>query len=257
MVAGAIGAIAEAIINGPEGQEYASMSVAGVDPAKPDKLFLLERTFQFWPESISDTIDIGWNFKDVAGASSALAQWGSNGGRTFSFELQFHRFMKPFEDRSGLEQALDPFHLNKPDNESPKDNRPNNVDIAAELRYLRAYCYPKYGVSDEILVASPPPIMIWSAPGMELNEDGGSTIYCIMTSCDVTYLLSFPNGVPRRASVAITLRQIVQRSTGVVWAGHAGEKAGKFVTPYLEKGQEKYIATGGGRTGNGIKGGQW
>ena len=218
MAAGFPGAIAEAMMCGPEGGKdgYAAMSIAGIDPRfSGTNLILPERTFQYWPESITDTIDVGWNFKDVAGASHALAQWGSNQGRTITFELQMHRFMKPERDRTPFDKILDPFGLNKPDSELPKNNRPYNVDIETEIRYLRAFCYPVK--ADKEVMILPPPIAILAAPGVGLNETGGDAIFAVMTGCDVIYNLLFPNGVPRRATVSLTFRQVVQELEGVFW----------------------------------------
>ena len=253
MTGGAIGAIVEAMMQGPEGQDYASMSIAGIKPDNPQSLLLPERTFQYWPETLSDTLEIGWNFKDIAGGSHSLAQWGSNNGRTFTFEVQLHRFMKPVRNRSIFDEILDPFEMNKPDNTALKDNRPNNVDVSAEIRYLRACCYPSFKESDNgMLLSMPPPILMWCVPGMQLNEDGSDVIYAVMTGCDVTYTLCFPNGVPRRASVSVTLRQVVQRPNGGVWWSGHGEKA-SGVNPYVVDGgniREPGLAAGGGRSKN-------
>ena len=220
MALGLPGAIVEAMMYGPEGagEGYAAMSIAGINPKNSaGPLLLDERTFQYWPESITDTIDIGWNFKDVAGASHALAQWGSNQGRTITFELQMHRFMKPVADRTAFDVILDPFGFNKPDSELPKNNRLYNVDIQSEVRYLRAFCYPTEDTAKTTMF--PPPIGILAVPGVGLNESGGDAIFVVMTGCDVTYNLLFPNGVPRRATVALTFRQVVQLN-GVFWKAH-------------------------------------
>jgi hypothetical protein len=222
MPGGFIGQLIEAIKNGPEGMEYAHMSIAGVNPLDPkgQALVLQEHTFQFWPESIQDSIEVGWQFKEIPGASHALAQWASNGGRTISFEVRLHRFMKPVEDRTVFEKILDPFGLTAPGNEYLKDMRPHNVDIEAEIRYLRAYCYPSYGMLEKSTVAYPPPVALLCVPGVGLNETGADTIMAVMTGCDATYNLLFANGKPRNATVALTFRQIVQKAgQGVMWRG--------------------------------------
>ncbi len=248
MAFGLVGALVEVLMEGPEGMDYASMSIAGINPVD-GSLQMDERTLQYWPDTLADTIDIGWNFKDIPGASTSLAQWGANGGRTFSFEVQYHRFMKPHEPRSAFDMIRDPFGLNTPDAEYLKDNRPHNVDVAAEIRYLRAMCYPTYTSSKEqgvtMLTASPPPIVVLVAPGMGLSEDGEDYVYCVMTGCDVTYTLLFPNGVPRRATVALTLRQIVQRKSGIYWAGHSDDALVQLTTD-----MESNMAKGGGHKGN-------
>ncbi len=223
MAGGIIGQIIEAIMYGPEGaKKYARMSIAGVDPADPagSKLLLPEHAFQFWPESIQDTIEVGWNFKEIPGASHALAQWAQNNGRTISFEVRLHRFMKPVKDRTVFDKILDPFGFTGPGNEYLKDMRPHNVDVESEIRYLRAFCYPSYGQLEGSTVAHPPPVALLCVPGVSLNETGSDVIMAVMTGCDVTYNLLFSDGKPRNATVALTFKQVVQKpGVGVMWRG--------------------------------------
>jgi len=224
MAFGFIGKLTEAIMNGPEGTGSASMSILGIDPtdSKGSTVILPERTFQFWPESIQDSIEVGWQFKDIPGGSHALAQWGSNNGRTISFEVRLHRFMKPVADRTIFEKIMDPIGLTTPGQQYLKDMRPHNVDIESEIRYLRAFCYPSYEV-DKVsgsTVSYSPPVAFLCVPGVGLNELGSHTIMAVMTGCDVTYNLLFPNGKPRNATVALTFKQIVQKAgKGVFWRG--------------------------------------
>ena len=250
MPLGLVGAIIEAIMEGPEGGNYANISIAGINPADPTTLLLPERAFQYWPETISDSIDIGWNFKDIPGASHALAQWSSNPGRTITFEVQLHRFMKPRASLSLVEKikTLASVLLTEPNSEFPKDERPFNVDIAEEIRFLRAFCYPSFFESEGITVSLPPPVAILAIPELPIEEQsGGSVMYAVMTGCDVTYTLLFPDGTPRRATVSLTFRQIVQRqNVGVFYKGHPGSYN-------MEPGFEN-LAPGGGRGKNAIPG---
>lgn len=250
MAFGAIGAVTEAIRAGPEGMDYKSMSIAGVSPIDR-QIMLPERPFQYWPDSISDTIDLGWNFKDIPGMSHALAQWSSNGGRTITFEIHFHRFMKPVNSRNAFEKVLDPFSLNTPNSEVPKDNRPYNVDIAAEVRYLRGFCYPSYQDVEGYRTAFPPPIAMLYVPGHTFGDAAGrDVIYAIMTGCDVTYKLAFPDGVPRRTSVALTFRQVVQDpiNRSIYQAGF--EQGFDYESSWIRSSED--ISEGGARPGNNL-----
>lgn len=253
MAIGIIGAVTEAIMSGPEGMDYAAMSIAGVNPVNGNITdFLPERTFQFWPESISDTIEIGWNFKEIPGMSHALAQWSSNGGRTITFDVNLHRFMKPVEDRSFFEHVLDPFKLNTPESRYLKDNRPHNVDIAAEVRYLRAFCYPSYVEIDNYMTAYPPPIAMLSIPGVPIDDNNGSSVmYAVMTGCDVTYNLLFPDGTPRRANVSLTFRQVVQDPINDM-ISQVGFKEGYNYKNNLQS--REISVPGGARPKNGLAG---
>ena len=220
-------AIVEAFLKGPEGGDYATMSIAGIDPTSPSDFLLKERAFQYWPETISDTIEIGWSFKDIPGASHALAQWGANGGRTISFDVNLHRFMKPRKSLSIIEKVktMATVLLTEPNSTIPKNEKPYNVDIAAEVRFLRGFCYPYFELKDGLTISRPPPVAILSIPGVPLDDkDGSSTCYAVMTGCDVTYTLLFPDGTPRRATVSLTFRQIVQYAgQGVFFRGHPND----------------------------------
>jgi len=259
MVFGVTGAIVEAIMAGPEGSDYASMSIAGVNPVDPTSdLLLPERTFQFWPASISDSISIGWSFKDIPGMSHALAQWSSNGGRTISFEVQLHRFMKPVESRSIFETVLDPFGLNAPASQIPKDNRPHNVDIKAEIKYLRAYCYPSYRDVDGYRTAYTPPIAMLYVPGHGFGDSNGNDImYAVVTACDITHTLDFPDGTPRKASVSMTFRQVVQDpfNKTIYQVGHDGTNIDSWIKS--KEGSEYKLSRpteGGNRSKNNLDG---
>ena len=231
--------VIQAIMDGPEGSDYASMTIAGLDPLEPTKIYdpdptakvplFAERAFQYWPESINDSIEIGWDIKSVGGGSHGLAQWTSNNGRTISFELKLSRMMKPIENRTFLEkvQAGGVY----PDQQSPMDVRGYNVDIRNQIAYLRAYCYPTYLNIEGVVVALPPPIAILNVPSMGLNESGGDAIFVIMTGCDVTYTLLFPDGTPRMANVSLTFKQIVQRAEGILFKGHGSGAPAKYALP--------------------------
>lgn len=221
MAIGLIAAVINAIQNGPDGMESASLTVAGLDPRNPTEIFdgsdsgidFSERALQYWPETINDTIEIGWNFKNVGGGSGALAQWASNGGRTISFNVELSRLMAP----SYTYSTGDAF----------------NVDIVSQIKFLRAFCYPTYEEIGGAISTYPPPVMILCIPGIGLNESesddyGANCIYCVMTGCDVTYTLLFPNGIPRRATVALTLRQVIQTGTGIRFAGFGKASQRKY-----------------------------
>lgn len=232
MPVGLVSGVIEAIMNGPEGGTPASFTIAGVDPLDPSKIYtnsltgigretdaydFSEKALQYWPETLTDSIETGWSFREIGGASHALAQWGSNNGRTITFDVELSRMMMPVRSRSRREQYY--AYLVDPADNAPIDNRPFNVDIKAQIRYLRAFCYPTYGMVSDITVGYPPPVMILNVPNLGLNEAGGDAIFCVMTGCDVVYKLAFRDGTPRRATVSIVLRQIVQNSNGIMFRG--------------------------------------
>jgi hypothetical protein len=249
MAIGLIAAVLNAIQNGPDGMESASLTMAGLDPRNPTEIFdgadsgidFSERALQYWPETINDTIETGWNFKNVGGGSGALAQWASNGGRTISFNVELSRLMAPSNSYSKLQDPGWTY----------KDGDAFNVDIVSQIKFLRAFCYPTYEELGGAISTYPPPVMILCIPNIGLNESdsddyGKNCIYCVMTGCDVTYTLLFPNGVPRRATVSLTLRQVIQTGTGIRFAGFgkaAQRKYSSLNSDYSDK-------NAGRKTGN-------
>lgn len=177
-------------------------------------LVIPAQSLQWWPESISDSIAVGWNEKNIPGASHSVMQWGANGGRTIAFTVKLTRNMRYLEDF----QSLSPFGGGVPlsaklINPDLPRNVAFNVDVRQMVKYLRAYCYPDY--DGEAGQAVPPVICIVNVPGMSLNEDGSDHIFSVMTGCDVNYTKAFPDGKPRAAEVSLVFKQVVQSADGV------------------------------------------
>lgn len=193
-------------------KKHHGISMIGID--HKGEQVIGQQAFQWWPETIQDTMGIGWSFKQIPGASHALAQWGSNNGRTFTMEIKLSRSMRYLEDF----QAAGPFGdmpltagLVNPD--GPR-NLAFNVDIRKMVRYLRAYTYPDYDAKAGG-IALPPVTCVLNVPGLQLSETGNDTIWCKMTGCDVTYMKAFKDGKPRLASVSLGFQQVVQKNDGV------------------------------------------
>jgi len=191
------------------------VSMIGIDHT--GAVVIPQQAFQWWPESITDTMGTGWQFKQIPGASHALAQWGSNNGRVFAMELKLSRSMRYLEDfkSAGLFGDV-PLQAKGINPRSPR-NLASNVDIRQMVRYLRAYCYPNYD-SINNGIALPPVTVVLNVPGLQLNEDGSDTIWAVMTACDVTYMKAFRDGKPRLATVSLGFQQIVQTANdGVLY----------------------------------------
>ena len=90
--------------------------------------------------------------------------------------------------------------------------------------------------------------MVLNVPNMRLNETGGDTIYCVMTGCDVVYALCFRDGTPRRVTISMTLRQIVQTNTGIKFRGFGAAPA-KY-----DMGDDEDLSNNSGRKMNGLSG---
>ena len=194
---------------GVEAQRPAKMTMEGVGPH--NELIIPETDFQWWPESFQDSLEIGWQKKEVPGASHSVLQWGSNGGRTFTFEVVISRFRNPTMEAAPLGGVM-------PIPEELFEEDDHNVDIVKRLKILRAFCYPSYETGGNG-VTRPPVACRLHLPGMSLNEDGTDMVMCVMTGCDITYQKTFPSGVPRLVQLSCTFWQMVQSSNGVRWKG--------------------------------------
>jgi hypothetical protein len=227
MALGIIGGLASIILDGPTGEQSKWMTIAGFDAQDPGTLVLPEMPFQYWPEEIQDSIEVGWNFLPIPGASHDVAQWNGNSGRTISFEVVLSRLMKPTKDRTTLETILDPFEMTK-----PEDSPGINGNVKGMVRYLRAFCYPAYAKGTPTTQVIPPPIAILYCPGLGLNEQGGDAIFAVMTGCDITYRKTFANGVPRTVSMSLTFKQVVQDLVGVSFVGRKVASQAAGTVPY-------------------------
>jgi hypothetical protein len=169
----------------------------------------LERAFQYWPETLTDSRgDTGWQEKQVPGGSHPLLQWTSGGGRRFSFSVFFGRDQSTYYDTDLV---------------SGKEEDEDNVDIAAGIAWLRYFTYPLYK-KNSVEVEAPSVLMLvfphsrlGSAFGAGDGEAyvGRDEVFCVMTSCDVTYHAWFPDGSPRVAEVSLEFLETIQRGGGV------------------------------------------
>lgn len=197
----------------------------GLDPRDGRTIVIPERSFQWNPESIQDSLQVGWSEKQIPGGSHALMQWSGNGGRTISFDVILSRHMRYEEDFTigsmpvGAIPAKADFRRDVV--------KKYNVEIRAAIAYLRSYCYPEYETQGKVGLSIPPPICLLTVPGTQLNESGGDTIWTVVTGCDVRYRKAFPDGKPRLVTVSMTFRQIVQHPLDGVLYKTRGDLLGR------------------------------
>jgi hypothetical protein len=161
-----------------------------------------ELCFQYWPESLQDDKDIGWEFYKVPGGSHSLARWNSGGERTISFECVFTR------DVDYAFSVLDIATNNVP--EAQYLDPSNNPDLRAVQKWLRWYTYPVYSADG---IPKPPPRLHLVFPGTQLSWDGMDDILCVMKSCDFEILDWFSSGVPRMMKAKLEFSEVVQDSS--------------------------------------------
>lgn len=166
-----------------------------------------ERAFQYWPETMQDSRgDVGWQEKAIPGLSHPLMQWTQGGSRRISFTVVFGR------DRYELPDLDDP--------RTEEWDLEENVDIGAAAAWLRWYTYPLYKEGDFRVIAPPSIMLVMPLTAIGGIRDGGlhqDAILTVMTSCDITYLSWFPNGVPRLAEASLEFAEIIQGSLGHIY----------------------------------------
>jgi hypothetical protein len=203
-----------------------------LDPFKEDIPILdFQRSFQYFPSSLSDSQATNYQTKVIPGLSHPLYQWMSGGARGIAFEAIFTR------DRtySDAEQDSIDFGTSKSGAASAEaasrlyygasnlgianNSDPRNVDIPSAVAWLRSFLLPEYS-ADGVSFPSvpqrprPPPKLILGMPGMRLNWGiptlPATEIYVIMTGCEVNYEGFFHDGTPRMAKVALSFAEIIQ-----------------------------------------------
>ena len=180
--------------------ELPKMSIMGISSNSGDPL-LKEMDFQYWPESIEDSIEIGWEFINLPATSHGLAHWTQNGGRTITFEVTFARDMQ-YNPKSHA------FLSANPDQDGVKQFN-GNPDFM--IKYLRAFAYPERTKDGSVLS---PPIAIVQLTGSSIGADGSDIFKGVMTQCDVSYKRISPDGdgkgFTRMATVSLSFREVVQ-----------------------------------------------
>lgn len=191
-----------------------------------------ERTFQYFPATISDTHATNYQTKVIPGLSHPLYQWTSGGARTISFEAVFSRdrtYTRSEKDSlsegdgarfysalgagrnfKGQKLAASGIASNK---------EPRDVDIPSAIAWLRSYLLPQYSEDGSTFspVPSrprPPRKLILGMPGVRLNWGvptlPSTEVFCIMKGCSVSYQAFFHDGSPRLAKVALSFVEIIQ-----------------------------------------------
>lgn len=182
-----------------EKPQTAYIAPASGEDAKSMGGSVKELAFQYWPSEISDTREVGWEFRSVPGGSHPIAYWTQGGARVISFTAIFTT------DLSHDYGLIDLLQLNVPADIYLDKKR--NPDLRAAARWLRWYTYPLY---DGEGIPTPPPKLLLVFPGTQMAFDGADDMNAVMTQCDITYLDFFPSGAPRRMEAQLSFTEIVQ-----------------------------------------------
>ena len=194
------------------------------------------RVFQYFPETITDTKASNYQGKVIPGLSHPLYQWTSGGQRLVSFQAIFTRDRALSDSEYKATRGVFtpdtvripvPGQANNFDSaafgagqglSSATDHR--NVDIPSAVAYLRSFMDPEYSQdgqgarSDKPRRPLPPRKLMLTMPGVRLNWGvpnlTANDMYCIMMTCDVSYVGFFGDGTPRMARVDLSFAEIIQ-----------------------------------------------
>lgn len=174
-----------------------------------------ERSFQYWPDTITDTKGVEYASKQIPGASHPLKQWVAGGDRDITFTAPFSRDLA--KDSSPLQS---------------EDLLARNPDIRTAIAWLRQYLYAAYREAD--FRVRPPKKLLLHLPNTAIGLGAGAAVLdvlgagagsmydllpCVMVKCDVTYKAFFPDGTPRLATVDLGFQEIVQYAGQVNFVG--------------------------------------
>lgn len=183
------------------------MSIMGVS-SSDGRVLIEEAAFQYFPESIQDSIEIGWEFTTLPATSHGLAHWTQNGGRTISFEVNLARDMQ-FNPKPHAFLSADP----KATGVKEYNGNPDYM-----IKLLRAFTHPEQSSDGSVLS---PPLAYVSIPGSAISARGEDVFVGVMTSCEVNYKRLSPDsngrGFTRLASVNLSFKEVIQdpRAPGV------------------------------------------
>lgn len=193
-------------------------------------------SFQYFPETISDSMGAEYSSGAVAGGSLPIGAYKRGTDRVITFTAQFscdmNLLMKTDPQDPGFvnlsAQVFDQLRDIKEDH--------RNVDIRAAVVWLRRFLLPTYkkGGSDvgQGLTQAPRKLLLY-LPNSGIGIAGGDDdlrgalspdmVLCYLTQCDVEYQAFFPSGLPRLASVQLSFTQCPQHGGAVFFPAATGK----------------------------------
>lgn len=179
-------------------------------------------SFQYFPESINDTMGAEYGQGGVPGGSLPLDHYMKGSGREISFTALFSSDMDLMVggDRQAPDAGFTNFsaQLFEQLRDIKQDHR--NVDIRAAVAWLRSFLLPSYRTSTSDVgqgLTRAPSKLFLVLPNSGIGLVGGDSglagyatpdvVLCVMTQCDVEWKAFFPSGLPRLAAVQLNFRQ--------------------------------------------------
>ena len=169
-----------------------------------DRLRLSDaRSFQYFPESITDSKVNNYQAKEIPGLSHPLYQWTAGGPRELSFTAVFSSDLPLVEE-------------GKPDRSKSLQQR--NVDVDAAIAWIQSFQYPEYSnpnlLSGKNLRPKPPLKILLTLPNVRINmgrpQINDDDMYCILLSAEVSRESFFPDGTTRLAKIELSFAEVIQ-----------------------------------------------
>lgn len=190
-------------------------------------------SFQYYPESITDSKNVNYQTKEIPGGSLPLYQWISSGERVISFTAQFTCDVDlsmgvpidEFVPASVTQQAQSIVTRTVRQRLKSAGATRRNPDLRGAIAWLRRFTLPEYKTDGNQYLTLAPPKLRLLLPGSGIGIAGGAVpdtaggsddaITCLMTQCEVSYDAFFPTGIPRSASVSLSFAQVPQLAGAV------------------------------------------
>jgi hypothetical protein len=178
------------------------------------------RQLQWFPETLTDSKDTDWQDRVVPGGSHPLLNWVSGGRRDISFMAQYTCDKDPGYDSARAKMAgvgQKTIASGYPPGGKTIAGR-RDLDIRAEIDFLRQCMYPRYSTTAGRRVL-PPPVVRLTVDNLGWGPGGTNMIRTVMTQCEVTYNKLFPSGYPRLVEVSLGFAEVVQEADRVRFIG--------------------------------------
>jgi len=202
-MAGLFSALTKLLVKSPKTSEA---YIVAYDWSNGEKLFKLK--FQYWPETVTESMSSEWAEKSIFGGTHPIYQWVRCSGRQISFSALF---TTDASIQAGGEEKLGGFLSTGVE----KDKRTPDLEVI--YRALQVLRLPYYDPNTRDV--SPPPMTLLVLEGAPLAwpesiSTPAAGIPSVMTQCEIEHRAFFPHGELRMFSVSFSFNEIIQWGGG-------------------------------------------
>ncbi len=194
--------------------------------------------FQYFPATVQDSYATNYVAHQIPGGSLPIYQWVSGGPRTIAFEAVFTCDVDLLAN--GADNGA--FLIDRLKKLGQKDR---NVDIRSAILWLRRFMMPRYSTGEvgpvSALTYAPRKCQL-IMPNSGIGVSGGvhdragvivkDSIVCHMATCEVSYEMFHPSGLPKIAKVQLSFNQLAQ-ANGDIRFPSASDDLDQLVNPNM------------------------